>query len=144
MANRAYPIGLQQMAQGTIDWINNDIRVFGVTSSYTYSAAHDFLDDVTVGHRVGTAGALLSKTATVSGTDTILDAADITITNSANATVAAIIIYKHETTNTETTSRLLIFIDTTGGGTPISVAVNGVNYTITFAATGILRFVPPT
>lgn len=79
MANVLYDKGREGFLDGSIDWDTDDIRVVLVRSSYTFSAAHDFLDDITSGNENGRSAALGSKTVT-SG---VADAADTTITAAA-------------------------------------------------------------
>lgn len=93
------------------------------TGTYTYSAAHDFYDDVS--GVVGTPQTIASKTFT-SGT---FDAADTAFTAVSGATVEALVIYKD--TGTPSTSRLLAYID------GLSFTPNGGDVTIQWNASGI-------
>lgn len=93
------------------------------TGVYTYSAAHDFLDDVVAGARVGTAVTLSSKTLT----DGVFDAADVSFTGLSSApSIEAIVIYVD--TGTESTSPLVAFVDT-GTGLPVSAGATQVDVT---------------
>lgn len=115
MANVLYPKGREGFLAGDIDWDANDIRVILVDLfDYTYSAAHDNLDDVAAASRVAVSGALTGK----SVTDGVADAADVTFSNVTGDQAEALIIYKH--TGTESTSRLIAFIDTVSGGLPVT------------------------
>jgi hypothetical protein len=129
MAVRLYPTGAEGIAEGTIDWLNDDIKVAAVSSSYTFSAAHNFHDDLT--GVIVTSGNLASKTSVVSSDDVILDAADTVVTNSASGTVEALVLYKD--TGVSATSPLIAHIDN------MSTAVNGVNFTIAWNASGIMQ-----
>lgn len=82
------------------------------TGAYTFSAAHDFLDDVAVGARIATSGNLASKTTTGG----VFDAADVNIAGVTGATVEAIIIYND--TGTASTSDLICYIDAASSGLP--------------------------
>lgn len=84
------------------------------TAQYTFSAAHDFLDDVPSGARVATSGNLASKTTTGG----VFDAADVTFTAVTGATVEAVIIYND--TGTASTSDLIAFIDSASSGLPFT------------------------
>jgi hypothetical protein len=106
LANTLYPSFKQLLLGGDIDLANDDIRIILIdTADYTYSAAHDFLDDVAAGSRVATSSALASKTIT----NGVFDAADKTITAVTGDQFEAIIIYKH--TGTEGTSPLIAYLD---------------------------------
>ena len=98
------------------------------TGNYTYSTAHDFLDDVGSSAKIGTAGTLGSKTVT-SG---VFDAADITYSSVTGATVEAIIIYKD--TGNAATSNLIAYIDTASSGLPVTP--NGGDITVTWDSGG--------
>lgn len=126
MASALYPSFKQLLLSGGIDLTSADIRAIIVDSAdYTYSAAHDFLDDVTAGGRVAVSGALASKTVTGG----VFDAADVTYNAVTGDSVEAIVLYKH--TGTETTSNLIAYID------GVSVTPNGGNIIVTWNASGI-------
>lgn len=82
------------------------------TGAYTYSAAHDMLDDLT--GVVGTAVTLGSKTVT----NGAFDSADPTWTSVSGNTVEAVVLYID--TGTPSTSRLVAYIDTGVTGLPIT------------------------
>lgn len=84
------------------------------TALYTFSAAHDFLDDVPSGARVATSGNLASKTTTGG----VFDAADVTFTAVTGATVEAVIIYND--TGTASTSDLIAYVDSASSGLPFT------------------------
>jgi len=90
-------------------FLTDDVRVLLLDSSYTYSSAHDFLDDVPAGARVAVSGALASKSVT-SG---IFDAADITFTALTGDPITQGYYYNH--TGVEATSRLLAYFDQAEG-----------------------------
>lgn len=108
MANILSAAAKEGFASGDVDWPNDDIRVVLLTSAYTYSAAHNFLDDIGAGFRVATA-ALAGKTAT-SGA---LDADDTLFAALTGSAVTQMWVYFH--TGTEATSRLLIYINEAEG-----------------------------
>jgi hypothetical protein len=134
MANAVYPLFKQAQltaATGT-DIENGDLRCILIdTGAYTYSAAHDFLDDVTAG-RTATSGTMT----TVTVANGLLDADNVTFTAVSGAVSEALILYLH--TGTESTSRLVAFIDT--GVTGLPVTPNGGNITVTWNASGIIQF----
>lgn len=126
MASALYPSFKALLLGGDIDLASDDIRAIIVdTADYTYSAAHDFLDDVPAGARVAVSSALGSKTIT-SG---VFDAADVTFSAVTGDSVEAIVLYKH--TGVDATSSLIAYID------GISVTPNGGNIVASWHASGI-------
>jgi len=123
MANALYNKGREGFLDGNIDWDTDDIRCILIdTADYTVDlATHDNLDDVPGDARVATSGALTSKTVT----DGVADAADVTLSSVTGDTCEAIVIYKH--TGTESTSRLIAYIDIATG---LPVTPNGGDITI--------------
>lgn len=119
MANVLYDKGREGILDGTID-MTGDVRVMLVESTYTFSAAHDFLDDITAGNDNGRSAALTSKTYT-SG---VFDAADTTITATAAVACNALVIYQH--TGVDATARLIAYIDTPTSGLPFTPAAGQV------------------
>ena len=132
MANAIYPKYREALLDGSsnIDLNDGDVRVILVdTTDYTYSSAHDFLDDVPSGARVATSGALTNTTVT-NGT---FDADDVTFSSVTGDQSEALIIYIH--TGSEATSRLVAYIDT--GVTGLPVTPNGGNISLAWNASGI-------
>lgn len=113
MANALYDKGREGFLDGSIDWDTDDIRVALVESTYTFSAAHDFMDDLGTNDN-GRSAALGSKTVT-SG---VADAADTTITATAALACNALVIFKH--TGSDATARLIAYIDTPTSGLPFT------------------------
>ena len=70
MANAVYPTGMKAFADADIDYLVDDIKIVAMSSAYTYSAAHDFRNDLT--GIVATSANLGTKTSTGG----VLDAAD--------------------------------------------------------------------
>lgn len=134
MANAIYDKFRQarMTADTNIDLENEDVRVILVdTGAYTFSQTHDMLDDVAAGSRIATSGALASKTVV----DGIFDAADVTFTAVAGATVEALLFYRH--TGVESTARLIAYIDT--GVTGLPLTPNGGDVNLVFNASGIFK-----
>lgn len=128
MANILYPKGAEAILNGDIDWNSDTIKVALIdTGTYTYNSAHDFLNDIS--GVVGTAQTLASVTIT----NGVLDAADVTFTAVSGASVEALIVYKD--TGSSSTSPLLLYIDTATG---LPVTPNGGDITIAWNASGIL------
>jgi hypothetical protein len=101
---------------GNIDLANDTIKVALVTSSYTFSAAHDFFDDIT--NELSTTGGYTAGGATIASptiSSGVFDAADTSWT-SATFTCAGAVVYK--STGTAGTSPLIGFIDFDGNQEP--------------------------
>jgi hypothetical protein len=130
MANAIQPTAKKLLLDGDIDLIADTIKVTLVDlADYTYSAAHDFIDDVPVGARVATA-TLASKTTTGG----VFDAANTVMAAATGDTSEALVIWKD--TGNEATSPYVAFFDTGVIGLPITP--NGTDITITWNASGIL------
>lgn len=132
MANAIYPLYKAALldASSNVDLNDGDVRVILVDlADYTYSAAHDFLDDVPSGARVATSTALQNTTVTAG----VFDADDITLSTVTGDQSEALIFYIH--TGTEGTSRLVAFVDT--GVTGLPITPNGGNINIVWNASGI-------
>lgn len=125
MANALYAKGKEGFLDGSINFLSDNIKAVLVdTGTYTPVIATDtYLSSIAVGARVATSGNLAGK----SVTGGVADANDITISAVSGASIEAIVLYKD--TGTDTTSRLIAFIDT-GAGMPITP--NGGDITITW------------
>lgn len=124
MANAIYPKWKEAVIQGSANSsLAGDVKAILVDSAdYTYSAAHDFLDDVPGGAIVATSGNLGTKTYT-NGT---FDTADFTFTAVTGDVSEALIIYID--TGSAATSRLVCYRDT--GVTGLPVTPNGGDITV--------------
>lgn len=130
MANAIYPKYKEALLDGAsnIDVNDGTVKVALVdTGTYTYSSAHDFLDDIS--GVVGTAQTIGNTTVT-NGT---FDGDNVTFSAVSGATVEALIIYID--TGNSATSRLVAYIDT--GVTGLPVTPNGGDITISWHASGI-------
>jgi hypothetical protein len=116
-----YAKGREGFLDGTIDWDTDTIKVILVdTALYTVDlVAHDFLDDVPVGARVGSAVTLGGKTVTGG----VADANDATFSAVTGASVEALVSYK-DVGGLDSTRRLIAYID------GISVTPNGSDITV--------------
>ena len=119
MANGLYDKGREGFLDGSIDWDTGDIRVCLVASTYTFSAAHDFMADIATDDN-GRSAALAGKTVT-SG---VADANDTTITATAAVACEAIVIFQH--TGVDATARLIAYIDTPTSGLPFTPSASQV------------------
>ena len=135
MANAIYPIYKQALlaASASVS-LNVDDATDGPfcalvdTGTYTYSAAHDFFNDLS--GIVGTDQRITAPTVTT-GT---FDGGNLTFTAVSGATVEALVIYRHNA-GANTTWRLVAYIDTSVTGLPVTP--NGGDITITWHASGI-------
>lgn len=134
MANALYPkFKAAQMTSAAPDLSSAGVNVKVVLvdlADYTYSAAHDFLDDVPSGARVATSGNLANKT--VASADGAFDSDDPTFTAATGDQAEALILY-HDS-GTESTSYLIAFYDT--GVTGLPVTPNGGDINVTVPAGG--------
>jgi hypothetical protein len=126
MANVVYPLYKQNcLTQAVVVALGTDTIKVAIVRGYTYSAAHDYYDDITGGGGgtiVGTPQTLGSKTTT----NGVFDAADPTFTAVGTTTACNhLVIYKD--TGTAATSPLIACIDTATG---LPVIPNGGDITI--------------
>ena len=152
MANSYFNRGKNEIFNGSIDLLTDTIKVMLVTSSYTFNADDDFLDngganDPTdhelsgTGYQAGFAG---TGRKTLSNKAVNLDDAndrsefdntvDLTWTAINAGTAAAAIVYKHLTS--DAASVMIAYIDTSG----FPIVTNGGDLTLAFNAEGILQF----
>lgn len=127
MTNALYDKGREGFLDGSIDWDTNDIRAILIDAAdYTVNlSTHDNLDDIPAAARVAVSGALSGKTVT----NGVADADDVTWTSVTGDVSEAIVLYKH--TGTESTSRLIAYIDTATG---LPVTPNGGNITVAWSS----------
>ena len=123
MANALYTKAKQGLIDGSIDLDTDDVRaIFVDGADYTpVLATHDNLDDIPAVARVAVSGALAGKTVT----DGVFDADDKVISAVTGDQFEYIVLYKH--TGTESTSRLILLIDTATG---LPCTPNGSDITI--------------
>jgi len=108
-----------------LDLLVDTIKVVGLSAAYTFSAAHDFLDDLT--GILGTSGALTGKTTTGG----VFDAADLTPAFTGISTdIARLWVFKD--TGVAATSPLIYFMDT-----GFTHTQNGGNVNLTWNASGL-------
>ena len=132
MANVIYPIYKKALLDGSsnISLSGGTVKVALIdTGTYTYNAAHDFLNDIS--GVVGTAQTI----GTVTTTGGLFDGDNVTFTAVSGNSVEALIIYID--TGSSATSRLVAYIDT--GVTGLPVTPNGGDITITWNASGIFQ-----
>jgi len=103
-----YDKGREGFLDGSIDWDTDDVRVALVESTYTFVAAHDFMDDLGTNDN-GRSAALGTKTVT-SG---VADAADTSLTATAALACNALVVYKYNAS--DAAARLIAYIDSATG-----------------------------
>lgn len=135
MANALYPIWKEALLQGSANSALNGSGTTGTyvalldTGTYTYSAAHDFYNDLT-----GVVGTDQEIGATKTFANGTFDGADVTYTSVSGNSVEAFALYV-KNAGANTTWRLVAYIDT--GVTGLPVTPNGGNISITWNASGI-------
>ena len=129
MANAIYPKYKQAIIQSAANSsLTGTVKAALVdTSTYTYSATHEFLSSLT--GVVGTAQTIGTKTYT----DGVFDGDNLTYTAVSGASAEAIVIYID--TGTAGTSRLVAYLDS--GFTGLPVTPSGGDITVTWAAGGL-------
>ena len=133
MANAIYPLYKQALLDASSDSDLNDgtVKVALVDlADYTYSAAHDFYNDVSAAV-VGTPQTIANTTVT----NGLFDGDNVTFTAVSGDPCEAIVIYID--TGNAATSRLVYYGDT--GITGLPVTPNGGDITITWNASGIFQ-----
>ena len=135
MANTWYDKTKTTIGKGNLDLNSlSDPKIIAIeTGLYTFSQAHDFLNDIPSGARLATED-LTNVTFGVS-LESYLDADNPTYLTPAVGTVVAFVIYND--TGTESTSPLLVFIDS-GITLPITTE-SGRDLEITFNSNGIAK-----
>lgn len=125
MANALYDKAREAFLAGDLDWNTHEFRVILVdTLDYAVNlATHQFLSDVTLAGRVATSAAL----GTITVTNGVADAADVTFSAVTGDPSEALVIYQHALTVggaalAETAARLVAYIDTATG---LPVTPNG-------------------
>lgn len=137
MANAVYPIWKEALLQASTNsaLTSTNVRAaFLDTGTYTYSAAHDFYNDLSgVYPNTRTTGVALGTKTYTAGT---FDAADTTFTALSNGSISveAIVLYIDDG-SADATSRLVLFLDTSITGMPFTPS--GSDVTIQWNASGI-------
>lgn len=110
MANSLYDLGRESFLTAAFSWTVATFKIYLIDSgAYTFSAAHNHLDQVAGASRIAGPVTLASMTATGGAAD----AADVTFTAVTGVSCEALLIYQH--TGTESTSVLIAYIDTATG-----------------------------
>lgn len=138
MANAIYPIFKTALGTAAANVsLNVNDATDGVfcslidTGTYTFSAAHDFFNDLS--GIVGTDQRIVNNTfGTVA--QGVFDGDNITYTAVSGNSVEALVLYRHNS-GANTTWRLVLYLDTSQTGLPVTP--NGGDITVTWSASGI-------
>jgi len=125
MANALYPKAKEDFLAGDLNLTSNTITIALIdTGLYTFSTSHEDRADVPN-------GAVVAETTLANKTITngVFDADDATFTAVSGANCEALIIY--HTTGSNTTSRLIAYIDTATG---LPILPNGGDIIVRFSA----------
>ena len=116
MPNRFYPAFKSALLAGDADMADGTVNAVLVdTSEYTFSEAHDALNDVPAEARLGAPQTLAGKAID----DGVFDASDITFAEvPSGGTAGAVVIYIAG--QSEAQSRLVAYFDTMGGAGMVS------------------------
>lgn len=117
MANALYDKGCEGILDETININSGDIRVMLVKSTYTFSAAHQFLSDLGAVDN-GRSAALAGKTFT----NGVFDSNDTTMVATSAVACASLVYFKH--TGADATARVIAFVDTPAAGLPFTPAAS--------------------
>lgn len=127
MANCLYPAGKEAILKGDIDFEDDTLKCI-LLQGYTYSSAHDYLDDIT-NYRLDTDVELFDPSAGTGNptvTNGVFDAYDVTWSSVASGSTAShVVIYKDS--GVASSSPLLVFLDTI---TNFPVTTNGGDITV--------------
>jgi hypothetical protein len=130
MANAHYnPFKQALLGSESHDLDADDIRAILVDSAdYTFSAAHDFLDDIAAGARVAVSAALSGKSVT-NGTFDTSDFAWSTVTGDQSE---AVVLYNHDGNGAgaDAARQLMTFYDTGMTGMPVTPSGGNINFVV--------------
>lgn len=131
MSNVLYPSFKEALLNKEWDLNTDTVKVSLVTTSYTYSSAHNFYDDVSA-NVVGTPQTIGTPTI-ASG---VFNGDNVTFTAVAGGSTVGGYVVWIDTGGASSTDPLVAFFDTDGSGA-ISIATNGGDITIAHNASGI-------
>lgn len=125
---------LEKRATTGLNLSTLNLKLVALDATYTYSAAHDFLDDISGGAIVATSGNLGSKTTTAG----VFDSADVSLGSpAAGSTITQFWLYRD--TGTSSTSELIYYFNEDSAASAISIATDGTEKTVTVNASGWFR-----
>ena len=133
MASNLYNPGLLKLLDGTIDFENDTIKVLLVNTSHTYDKTDEFVSDIVANEASNVSGTgyerktLASKTVTLDAANDRVeyDSANPTYTAINAGTIAAAIVYKEVTTDSDSPIIAQIdFADLVTNGSDVELQVN--------------------
>lgn len=132
MTNAVYPKALEGFLKGAID-LDTAVIKAALVRGYTYDSADEFMSDVVATGTINGTSAALSSISVTSG---VFDAADYTITTTANATDHVLIYFQASAVTggadvAQSSQRVIAYVDTAGDGSlPIQPGTGDVAVTI--------------
>jgi hypothetical protein len=111
-----YPVAKQAFLKSDAADLDGTVKIQAVSSGYTYSASHDFLNDVTSTSRIGTAVTLSNKTFT---NGVFYNTVSVTYNPASTKTIKGFVGFI--ATTAEATSRLIWHCDKNADATSISL-----------------------
>ena len=143
MANAVYPIYKTAILSAdtnvslNLDTTTNGPRVTLIdTGNYTYSAAHDFYNDVTTTNGVVWPAERITTPTVGSVAAGVFDGADTVFSSVTTTTSIEALIIHRQNSGANTTWRLVLYEDTAVTGLPVTP--NGGDITVAWNASGIL------
>jgi hypothetical protein len=134
MSKNLYPSYLVLRATTGLNLSSLNLKLVALDSTYVYSSAHDFLNDISGGAIVATSGNLGSKTTTAG----VFDSADVSLGSpAAGDTITQFVLYYDS--GSGATSSLIYHFDEDSAGSAISIATDGTEKTVTVNASGWFR-----
>lgn len=133
MASNLYNPGLLKLLDGTIDFENDTIKVLLVDTSHTYTKSDEFVSDIVANEASNVSGSgyerktLASKTITLDASNDRVeyDAANPTYTAINAGTIAAAIVYKEVTNDSDSPIIAQIdFADLVTNGSDVELQIN--------------------
>jgi hypothetical protein len=120
MANALQPKGRQKFLEGSIAWLTDDIKAVIVAAGYVYSAAHEFLNELS--NVVATSPNLTGKTSTNGIAD-----ANIAVFTAVAPGPPGTQLWVYKDTGTPATSPLIAYWDSDASSVLLSVTPDGGN-----------------
>lgn len=140
MASSQYTLGLQKIVNGSIDLLNDNLKLIMVdTAAYAVNLDTDeFLSAIPIGDRIATSGNLAGKTITIDTStnpdQVMFDANDGTFTAVTGDPTEAVVLIKD--TGDAATSPLIAYYD----GASVALTPNGNDVDFVISASGLMRW----
>lgn len=129
MANLIYPKHKEALLNKTHDLNNDSIRaILADGADYSYSAAHDFLDDVPGAARVAVSAGLSGATIALG----VFDTDDFSWSLVSGDQSEQVILYNHDGNGAgaDSARQLMVFFDTGLTGMPVTPSGGNINFTV--------------